>query len=778
MKLSLNWMQDWVELKTTDLHEIAKILTRSSAEVDQIIEPESFWQSIKIGEILEISAHPQADRMRITKTRIGDEVFQIVCGANNIRVGQKVPVATIGTVLPGNFVISQANKRGVDSFGMICSTAELGLTESADGIWELDENAPCGMSMGEFLGKNEAILEIENVTITNRPDLFSQYGFARELVALGLAEWKNKAMSKFEFPSNLPKFPFQINFAQKDLCSAIAGITLENCRVQESPAWIKKRLQSIGINPINNIVDVSNYVMWELGIPLHTFDLELIKSRDINMRLAQNGEKITTLDASEYELPETAIVMDDGKQIFDLCGIMGGENSGIRPETNQVWIHAPVYHPTYIRRTALKLNHRTDASIIYEKRVPDFMVEWGLKRACELLLQSCPEAKISSQAFLQFPSEHRQIKLSLAKVNSYLGEKLADSQIIRHLENLDFKVSSDFSVTIPPHRYRDINEEVDLIEEVVRIHGLDKVKTTLPQINIALSKYVDGYFLEENIKNQLAEGGFEAINYSFLSQKTLTKTLIKLDHPVKVQNPLNQDGEIMRPNLLPLLLNNIDQNYRHQGEFAIFEIGKIFQADANKIQELKNCAYLSSYQDFYQIKNLVQELSDKNSLNLKFSLAKNSPAYFHPGRVGEINFQGKNIGHWGEIHPIVRENWGLNFPLNYFEISLNLIHQAKIKNAKYQEFCRLPKITRDHNFLLNRKDLVADFMKKLEKTPLLVNLRVKELYSGNKIPAQQKCITISATYQAPDHTLSEEEVNQAHQKLVETALKNGASLRE
>nr|HPO06008.1 hypothetical protein [Candidatus Gracilibacteria bacterium] len=206
-------------------------------------------------------------------------------------------------------------------------------------------------------------------------------------------------------------------------------------------------------------------------------------------------------------------------------------------------------------------------------------------------------------------------------------------------------------------------------------------------------------------------------------------------------------------------------------------IGKVFQADANKIQELKSCAYLSAYQDFYQIKNLIQELSNKNSLNLKFLGAKNSPSYFHPGRVGEISFQGKTIGYWGEIHPTVRENWGINFPLNYFEINLNPIHQAKIKNAKYQEFCRLPKITRDHNFLLNRKDLVGDFMKKLEKTPLLVNLSVKEVYSGDKIPPQQKCVTISATYQSNDHTLSEEEINEAHQKLIDTALKNGASLR-
>ncbi len=790
MKISLNWLKDFLEYKETDVKKMAELLSESTSEVEEIIQQGKGLEKIYVGEILEITPHPDADRMQVTKTKVGDEIFQIVCGAKNIRTGQKVPVALVGAVLPGDFEIKKADKRGVESCGMICSEVELGLADESAGIMELKNDAPLGMEITEYLGLDDTVFDIENTTITNRPDLFSHIGYAKEFVALGLAKWKGGKTinldSQFQdILKDIPEesFPLNLKIEKADIAPHVCCIAIENFKVQESPNWMKKRLIACGIRPINNLVDITNYVMLELGMPLHAFDLDMIDGKNVKMRTSKKGEKVITLDGIERELPENVIILEDEKKIFDLCGIMGGENSGIRNETKNVWIHSPVYDPIRIRRASVALSHRTDASIIYEKRVPSSMAIRGVLRALQLSKELCPECIIASKILdiNNDQEEEKTINLRKEKLNRVMGEILEEKFVTNVLTNLGFEIENkkdSYELKIPDFRFKDINIEEDIIEEIARIYGLNKLSPELPSMKMSLSKPALGVRVEQKVKNVLAESAYEVLNYSFLGEKLLEKCNFKnKDKLIEISNPLSEDIRFMRPALLPYVLKNIEANYKYNEKIALFEIGKIFGKDLD-LYEQKNLIYIAYNSSFYEVKGILENLFEKLNLKVDIKPSEKDSIYAHAGQNAEIFFQGKFIGYLSRLHPRISKNFDLIKPVVFFEIDFKVVQETKLKLPQFCNINKLPTVERDQNFVLDKKVLVGDLTKKIGKgIPFLKNLEISDVYEGDQVEKGMKSITFKAVYQAEDKTLTDEEVDTSHKKLVEQGVKNGARLR-
>lgn len=785
MKISLNWLQDYLTLNTENIAEITATLTDKVSEVEEVFSQSEGLEKVFVGKILEISAHPNADKMRVTQTQVGNETFQIVCGANNIEVGQKVPVALVGASLPGGFEIKKADKRGVESCGMICSETELGLTDSSEGILVLPESAPLGMPIIEYLGLNDTIFEVENTTITNRPDLFAHIGYVQEFSATGLAVSNGKA-EKILYPQALQssgKFPFEITIENPEICHRMCGVFVQNFQIQDSPEWMKKRLLACGIRPINNLVDITNYVMLELGMPLHAFDADLIAGKKITMRVSSEGEKVTTLDGEERKLPANVIVMNDEQKIFDLCGIMGGENSGIQNTTKNVWLHAPVYHATLIRRAAVALGHRTDAATIYEKRVPTGMAMPGLIRAVELMKELCPNCIIASEVLdIQNDKEtSKTIVLKKSTVTRMLGEVLENTQIENILVRLGFQVKAlgeTFEVQVPFFRMKDMEIEEDLVEEIVRIYGLKNIQSELPLIQMKQSKPAPGFLLEKSIKNILAETAFETINFSFLGKKLLERTRFPgFESLIEVANPISEELSLMRPMLLAYLLEKMENNRLERESFAMFELGRVFGKNIEG-RETKHLAYLAYNQDFFAVKLVLQNLADELGFAFQIKPATQASFLAHPGQAAEILFQGKLIGEFATLHPHVEKEFHLQKGAVYFEMDITAMLQSPKKITAFKEFNRLPKVERDQNFLLEKTTLVGDFIRKISKaSPLLLSLSVVDVYEGEKIEAGLKSVTLRAVYQSPEKTLTDEEVDVAHKALIQSAEKNGAKVR-
>jgi phenylalanyl-tRNA synthetase beta chain len=834
MKISLNWLKDFIELKETDPQKISDILTDSAAEVEEFHVQSKGLEKVFVGEILEIHAHPDADKMRVTKVQVGKEVLQIVCGAKNICEGMKVPVALAGSVLPGDFEIKKADKRGVESCGMICSESELGISDESEGIMGLDKMALSGESIVEYLGLDDVIFEIENTTITNRPDLFSHIGFAREFVALGLAqnvEGSSKSKGHQSRGGGNP-FPLKFNIESKDLASRICGAEIKNFKIAPSPKWMQKRLIACDIRPINNLVDITNYVMLEQGMPMHAFDLESIEGESITLRSSKKGEKVTTLDKVERVLPENVIILEDKKKVFDLCGIMGGESSGVKNTTSHVWLHSPVYDPIRIRRASITLSHRSDASVIYEKRVPNSSAKVGLIRALELMQELCPEAEIASELLDidNEPSKERSIELRLEKVYRVLGEEISEERIKEILEALGFtchsreggnpvlqnkgveaihkqEIDSDngllqkkchaepveadiFSsqrqkgevllIKVPDFRFKDIQIEEDLIEEIIRIYGLSNIQMELPDIKMDFSESIPSFPLEQKIKNILAQHAHETIHYSFLGLDLLEKIgEEKMPKRIEILNPLGEEHRYMRSSLAPYLLGSIAKNSRHEEKFALYEFGKVFHLNENRqVQETKHLAYASYDSSFYETKEVLQQLFQEIDMKIQLKEAKEIPKYSHPGQVAEIHFQGKKIGFISSIHPKILKNFDIQKPLAYFEWNFDALAHAKRKPKQHLSVNKFPSISRDQNFILDRKILAEDFMKKIQKgVAHLSSLEIKDIYEGEHIPEGKKCVTIHAVYQSDSETLTDSQVEGIHKKLVENAVSFGGELR-
>lgn len=792
MKISLDWLGDFITITEKDNQKIKDIITERSAEIETMEAQGEHLNNIVVGKVIEVKKHPNADSLVLCKVNDGVENIQVVCGGSNVREGMLCAFAKIGAVVKwhGSEVVKmeKAKIRGEESFGMICAAEEIGLADMFPKAAEKEivdlsgMNLKAGQPLAVALGLNDVVIDVDNHAITNRSDLFSHRGFAREFVACGLGKWKK--MKEFRMPENHSHAPIELKIQDKDVCSHYMGVYLTDVEVKESPDWLKKRLVACNVNPISNVVDVTNYVMLELGMPMHAFDLDQVKGKKWTMRKAQQGEPLTTLDAKVHELKGGEIVLDDGHELVDLCGIMGGLSSGINQHTKNVWLIAPIYHPTLIRQGMRGLGHISDASIIYEKGLDPALAEDGLKRSVELILELCPQAKVACEVMdiWNVPQENRVIELSTAHVNLLIGVEMKGKEITRILNNLGFEtkvMKGGFKVTVPTFRHNDVKREADIIEEVARVYGFNNIpyKTPVKALDPVSPSHARRQCKE--IKEALTAQGFDEIyTFAFLGPELLAKCgLAVTSSMVEVANPISADMSLMRTSLFPRMMETIASNLRYKNSFRLFELSKVyFRKSDTDCKERENLMMANAGGEFRELQGAVESLG----FEVVPPDTKSSNPAQHPGRTGELVIRGQSVGWIYEVHPQVLKKFDIKPRVTVAEIDLQAVLEMNIDTRKkYAELPKFPSVQLDVSLVVAKKSKASDTLSTIEKTDqkLIRKVELIDEYTGEKIGADKRGLTYSITYMAPDHTLTEAEVEAVHKQVLERLKKNGAEIR-
>ena len=669
MYLSINWLRDFLP-QEIPVQDLADRLTMSGIEVEEIIRTGSEWDNVVVGEILEITRHPNAEKLQLAKVKTGEKILPIVCGAPNIAVGQHIALAVEGAQLPGGMSIKKSKIRGEVSEGMICSEPELGLGEDHSGILVLPSDAPIGMPLAQHLKLSDTIL---NLGITpNRADCLSVIGLAREIAAI------------FNTPLQLPQYCCEetgdridtrvaVEIADADVCPRYTARLVTGLSVKPSPLWMQRRLVNCGIRAINNLVDITNYILLEWGQPLHAFDFSFIQDGKIIVRKAARGEKFSTLDAIERELPDDALMICDGKRAVAIAGIMGGENSGILPTTETVLIESAYFTPRSIARTSRALNLKTEASLRFEKGIDINGVLPSLHRAAQLMAElGC--GKIAKGFIDAYPARlpaPRPVCLSVKKTNAVTGLSLSQHAVTSVLERLQMTTQAPDADTLlataPSFRY-DLNEPIDLIEEVARITGYDHIPVTYPRAALSGNAENRGLKLAGIIRDcMIARGFFEVINYSFCAPEHIAGMRLAREDarsaPLPILNPLASSQSVMRTSIVPSLLLNLQENLNNKSAaIKLFELSRVFipQGAALQPREPRRLAGLmagmqqgegwnlqNDMVDFYDIKGAVESLLERLRIHDTRFLQDGREPYLHPHKMLSIMC-------WGPLH---RQPW-------------------------------------------------------------------------------------------------------------------------
>lgn len=799
MRVSLNWLKDYVDINL-EPQELAQRLTMVGIPVEHVEYLDKGIKNVVVGLIKGIESHPNADKLSIcTITTDGEDEIIIVTGASNVKAGQKIPVATEGAYLPGNggIKIKRAKLRGVESNGMLCSADELELdtdllpAHQKEGIYILPEDAPLGENIVNYLGLNDWILELE--LTPNRADCFGIINVAREIAAITNQPLKMPEVS-LEESSEKAEDLVSVEIMDGELCPRYTARVIKGIEIKPSPEWMQQRLRAAGIRPINNVVDVTNYVMFEMNQPLHAFDYELIADKKIIVRRAQQEEIIRSLDGVERNLTSEMLVIADGAKAVAIAGVMGGEDTEVTENTTNILLEAAAFKGTSIRRTSQALNLRSESSMRFEKGIDIEAVDFVGKRAAQLinLVAGGRVCKDSFDCYVQ-REEKQAIALRLARVNELLGTSLSGEQVTDILEALKLsyeeKDNGLWTVVAPSYR-RDITIEMDLIEEVARIYGYDNIPTTLPFGSSSQGKKTkEQKFREAILTNLSRQGMHEIVSYSFVNPKHLDSICIPQDSPLRdvvvVQNPLSEEQGIMRTSMLPGILVNLRRNSnRRNKDLSIFELGKIYFAngfpETQKLpmeiwyltgavvgKEPKTWLESGKVMDFYYLKGILENLLDELGVKeIKVLPAQNQICY-HPGRVGEIVVNGETVGIIGELHPDVLENYDLEDRACCFEINLEKLLIGSNLLKQYEALPKYPTVTRDLALVVDENVLSDEILSIMQEKgqPLLKEVKLFDIYRGNQITTGKKSMAYALTYQAMDRTLVDEEVNAVHESI-------------
>lgn len=796
MYISLNWLKDFVKLPAkVGAEDIASSLTDRTVEIEGYVNQAEQFKRIVVGKVLSVEKHPNADRLRLAVVDVKTEKLNIVCGAPNLEVGQLVPVALIGAVLPGGLEIKETEIRGEKSHGMICAEDELGIGKNHDGIMVLDnKKAKPGQDFSTYLEADDVIFEVDNKSLSNRSDLLSHYGLARELSAIFEAPLRPYA----EFLSPALSLPegreakLEVKVDDSKACPRYLAVRLDKIKVEESPAWLKKRLVAIGQKPINNIVDLTNYVMLESGQPLHAFDSALVKK--IVVRRAHPGETIETLDEKERLLDKDDLVISDGLAAVAVAGIMGGQKSGISPETTSIILESANFQAAVVRKTSQKLGLRTDASTRFEKSLDPALTEIAMKRIITLILQVCPQAVISSVLVDIDHSDKmaKAIKLPLAWLNKKIGQEIPRPKVVSSLRNLGFSIDNDqeevLEVSVPSWRAaKDVAIKEDLVEEVLRIYGYNNIESKLPVETLALPERNEERFLERRLKAFLAAkfGLFEVYNYSFVGSEQLKKLNIDFFNHLKLANPLSEVHNILRQSLVPNLALNIKNNQAKAETLGFFEFGRVFfnapgdlscgpgSAETLPYQEKRlGFAWASASVGVFgqakgQIAALFQELFCLEALPI-FLPIEEVPGWANSSYCAQISFRGEILGVVALVSKEAAVNLNLKKEAAFAELNFDsLAKLARVATPLYREPARYPSLVRDLAFVVDEKILYNEIKSEIENFDNLIEeVELFDAYSGNKLESGFKSLAFHLSFRAEDHTLQTEEVEALIAKLL------------
>lgn len=787
MLISLDWLKQYVDIKE-DIPQLENALTMIGQEVEAIDIQGKHLDNVVIGKITEYGKHPNSDKLTLLKVNVGDEEeLQIICGAPNHKLGDKVVVAKIGAVLPGDFKIKKSKIRDVESFGMLCSQVELGIGEDGDGIIILPEDAPIGEEYRKYAGLDDVIFELE--ITPNRPDCLSHIGIAREVAAYYGRKVKYPSYTLSEVIDSVNNYA-KVRVEDKERCKRYMGRVIRNVTVAESPEWLKKRIRAMGLKPINNIVDITNFVMFEYNQPMHAFDLDKLENNTVVVRAAENGEKITTLDGVERELVNGELVIADEVKPIAIAGIIGGQATQIEAETKNVFLEVAYFTPDNIRKSAKKLGIVTDSGYRNERGLDIENLPEVIDRAAALIAEVASGEVLDEviDKYIEKPQKF-EIPLNLTKLNTFIGKKLEFDTVGKILSNLGLGIktlSQDMLLITPPTYRTDLTRPEDLYEEVIRMYGFENIEAVMPVEDIESGLKDSKISVADNLKEILKEIGLhEVINYTFIPREALDILKIK-DKVIEISNPLSEDMVIVRPTLMYSLLANIRDNFnRNQFDLRFFEVSKVFTpAEELANEELRICVAIAGKPertlwnpkpkayDFYTMKGYVEKLLEYMGIN-RYKLERSSNENFHPGRSADIKIGNDVIGTFGEVHPDVLEAMDIKRERAYVA-DIDLARAEKyIKSAvKYERIVKYPEVTRDLAIVMDKDILVGNMVEDLKRvSPLIEKIEIFDVYEGEKIDADKKSVAISIVLRNKVKTLEEKEINDVVTKVLETISK-------
>ncbi len=794
MYLSLNWLKDFVDIpKKITPEELGLKLTMHTVEIDSVQKQSDKYKNVIVGKILEVNKHPNADKLRLAKVDIKKEVLDIVCGAPNIEPGQLVPVALVGAVLPNGLEIKEAEIRGQKSCGMLCAEDELGLGEDHAGILILNDKAKIGQNFAEYLKIEDVIFEVDNKSITNRPDLWSHYGMARD-IATFLRTNTTKKFEQFSKPKikvDAEKVKLEVTVEDFKLCPRYMGVVMEGIKIESSPKWLQDRLISVGVRPINNIVDATNYVMFELGQPLHAFDQSLVGK--IIVRRAKEKEEIETLDGVKRQLDKNDLVIADSKKAIAIAGVMGGANSEINDNTTTIILESANFYFVSIRKTSQKLGLRSEASMRFEKSLDPNLCEIALSRAVNLIKEICPKSKLVSNVADEknFNLNQGPIELDLSWLNNFIGDVIKKEEVIDILNRLGFSCedkNEEIFVTVPTWRAtKDISIREDLAEEVARIYGYDNLKLTMPQVAMSAPETIPEKELVDKIKNILSGGASlsEVYNYSFVGEELLRKLNIDFSKHIRLANPIAAQHTMLRQNLAPNLFLNIKTNQPRYDIVKIFEIGNVYLGMTGEIAKDGGGEEKLPYQEkrlgiviaggvkdnvFAKAKGVIEYLMANLDLNVEYNVAGSevTPPWANKNKVAKIKIGQRVIGFASVIDKKVAGGLGIKKECAVVEVSLKeLLETIKGRGDKrYKEFDKFPPVIRDLAFVVNEKVLYNDIKNEIINFhEYIKEVELFDVFQGGKVGEGNKNLAFHIIYQA-DRTMTAKEVDDLQQKLI------------
>ncbi|MEE3635315.1 phenylalanine--tRNA ligase subunit beta [Pseudomonas sp. AL 58] len=778
MKFSEKWLRGWVNPQVSRDELVAR-LSMAGLEVDSVTPAAGQFSGIVVGEVLSTEQHPDADKLRVCQVSNGSETFQVVCGAPNVRPGLKIPFAMIGAELPGDFKIKKAKLRGVESNGMLCSAAELQISEENDGLLELAADAPVGQDIREYLDLDDASIEVD--LTPNRGDCLSLAGLAREVGAL------------YDAPVTRPAVPAvaatrddvrSVEVLAPAACPRYLGRVIRNVDLSRpTPLWMVERLRRADVRSIDAAVDITNYVMLELGQPLHAFDLAEING-GIRVRMAEEGEKLVLLDGQEVALRSDTLVIADHERALAIAGVMGGEHSGVSATTRDIFLESAFFEPISVAGKARSYGLHTDASHRYERGVDSQLAKEAIERATGLLLEivggeAGPVIEAVSEQHL--PSV-APITLRADRINQMLGMEMDSAEVERLLNALGLKTSGgagQWQVEVPSHRF-DISLEVDLIEELARLYGYNRLPVRYPQARLAPQARAESRGELPALRRLLVARGYqEAITYSFIDPK-LFELFSPGVEPLLLANPISSDMAAMRASLWPGLVKALQHNLnRQQDRVRLFESGQRFVGQLDGLQQQPMLAGVVCGSrmpegwangrdsiDFFDVKADVEALLGFSGSLGDFTFAAGKHPALHPGQTARIERDGREVGYLGAIHPELAKTLGLDRPVFVFELVLGDVVEGRL--PKFHELSKFPEVRRDLALIAGRDVASSAVLEVIRENAgeWLTDLRLFDVYQGKGIDPDRKSLAVGLTWQHPSRTLNDDEVNAATQDIL------------
>lgn len=805
MKTSLKWIKDLVPGLEVTPQEYMDAMTLSGSKVEGYERMDEDLEKIVIGQVKSIERHPDADKLVICQVDVGAETIQIVTGAPNVTEGCKVPVVLDGgrvagghdgSKTEGGIRIKKGKLRGVESDGMMCSIEELGSTRDMfplapeNGLYLLPEDAPVGESAVSYLGLDDVVVEYE--ITSNRVDCFAVLGIAREAAATFGREFVPPVVTETGRDGDVNDY-IRVRVQDTDLCSRYTARVVKNIKIAPSPEWMQQRLRAQGIRPINNIVDITNYVMEEYGQPMHAYDLDMIAGGEIVVRRASKDEKFVTLDGQERTLDDSVLMICDGEKPVGIAGIMGGENSMITDGVKTMLFEAACFDGTNIRLSAKKIGLRTDASSKFEKGLdPNNAIE-AMNRACQLI-EELGAGEVVGGVVDVYPEkrEGRRIPFEPEKYNRLLGTEIAPETMLSYFERLELGYDKEKNEVVIPSFRQDLECSADLAEEVARFFGYDKIPTTLPSGEATTGK-LSFKLRIESVAREIAEfcGFSQGMTYSFESPKVFDKLLIAADSPlrraVEITNPLGEDFSIMRTVSLNGMLTSLSTNYnRRNKNVRLYELGNIYlpkQIPVAELPEERMQFTLGMYGDgdFYTMKGVIEEFLYKVGMTAKAQYDPDAGrSFLHPGCQANVIYDGTVIGYLGEVHPVVAANYSIKERAYVAVLDMPEIVSRATFDHKYEGIAKFPAATRDISMVVPKNILAGDIERVFDEKggSLLENYELFDIYEGTQIKPGYKSIAYSLSFRAKDRNLEETDITGAMQKIVAALTEMGAELRK